>query len=558
MKKLLAVLLVLSLAWALSALAEGSLEEAVEAMQSAATLDEQLARLYDLSVDYGAELEKGAWDLGLTCIPAESLPGDLFPPSGETESLDRTVEDFEGSKFIAIYSDEGTIRLLGDFQARIPESIRAASLEEADAVLYLAHTSEACSDYTGPAYNRVYTVYVYRRGEAATTTAYRTFTTPPVSGYGVLTGETLMLSDLWAGLRPWFYGTIDVTYPEGTATYRVTGQSCCLANLEGDFIRYEIPSEVEGHPVTGIEYCYSETLEELVLPEGIAWIQIVAGPNITRMNFPSSLRRIAEDLPRKLEEMALNEGLEEIGDFAVLSGNGESFALPSTLKSIGRGTLEYGADCPYIIVPEGVTALPDYFLMDAGWVVCAYVPASVTSFGSDLFDYGGVRVFTPEDSPAARWASREGYDWVPCASAEEMPKPEYAEQDGFKYAIVAGEAVIVAYNGDAACVRIPDTLGGCPVTVVCEDSFCDLDALRAILFPDTVRRIEGWTIDGCPSLEAVFMPASVTDFHFQAVLSCEKAVIYAPAGSTVAENLDHTGDAFKEWTPGAEDAWFAE
>ena len=147
MKKLLAVLLVLSLAWALSALAEGSLEEAVEAMQSAATLDEQLARLYDLSVDYGAELEKGAWDLGLTCIPAESLPGDLFPPSGETESLDRTVEDFEGSKFIAIYSDEGTIRLLGDFQARIPESMRAASLEEADAVLYLAHTSEARSDY---------------------------------------------------------------------------------------------------------------------------------------------------------------------------------------------------------------------------------------------------------------------------------------------------------------------------------------------------------------------------------------------------------------------------
>ena len=558
MKKLIAMLLTLSLLLcALPATAEGALEAAAEAVQNASTIDDQLALLHEVSLQCAPELEAGGWETSLTCEPAQPLPEDLLPKE-EMEEAELSVQDFEGAKLIAIYDDQGDYFLLGDWQVRIPEAMRAASLEEADAVLCLAHTTQSRDDYIGFASNRNYYAYVYRRGDHVFTTAYHTLTTPPVTGYGTLSGERLSLSDLWSGVRQWFYGVIEVSYPEGTATYCIIGQTCCLAGLEGEFTRYEIPAEVEGYPVVGIEDCRNDALEELVLPEGIVWIQTVQGENLRKMNFPSTLRRIEKDVPEGLDEMILNEGLMEIGDFALMHGSGEAFSLPSTLKTMGRGALK-GADCSAIVVPEGVTALKDYFLMHHSRVLCVFVPASVTTFGTDLFDYGGIRIYTPEDSAAARLAKYRGYEWVPCERAQDMPIPMYAVEDGFEYAIVEGEAILTGYSGDETCVRVPDTLGGCPVAIVREDTFYKNDALRAVLFPDTVRKVEGSAVYKCEELEAVFIPASVTVLSSSAVYSCGvDTVLYAQEGSTAFEQPDgNSGWPHHEvWTPGAEEAWF--
>ena len=553
MKKLLAMLLALSLLLcALPATAEGALEAAAEAVQSASTIDEQLALLHEVSLECAPELETSGWETSLTCEPAQPLPEDLLPGE-EMEEAELSIQDFEGAKFIAIYDDRGTYRLLGDWQVRIPEAMRAASLEEADAVLCLVHTTQSRDDYIGFASNRNYYAYVYRRGDHVFTTVYHILTTPPVSGYGTLSGELVSLSELWSGVRPWFYGVIEVSYPEGTAAYRITGQTCCLAGLEGKFSRYEIPVEVEGYPVVGIEDCRNDTLEELVLPEGIVWIRTVKGEKLRRMNFPSTLRRIEKGLPG-LDEMILNEGLIEIGDFALMHGSGEAFSLPSTLKTMGRGVLKE-ADCAAIVVPEGVTELKDYFLMHYSRVLCVFVPASVTTFGSDLFDYGGIRIYTPEGSRAAQYANRECYEWVPCERAEDMPIPVYAVEDGFEYAIVEGEAILTGYSGDETCVQVPDTLGGCPVAIVREETFYKNEALRAVLFPVTVRKTEVCAVRDCESLEAAFLPASVTQCHSQTVIDCGGAVVYAPEGSVPWEEMNYY-DNLMNWTPGAEEAWF--
>ena len=560
MKKLTLFLLIgLVMLLGLPAAAEGTLETAAEELAAAVTLDEQLAKLYELSVAYADPLEIGGWDTSLTVAPAEELPEDLLP-GGSMEEAELSTADFEGAKFISIYDDMGDYRLLGDFQVRIPEAMRAASLEEADAVLLLTHSTTSRSDYTGPAHNRNYYAYVYRRGANVFTTAYHVLTTPPVTGYGPLTGERLSFSELWNGVRQWFFGVIEISYPEGTAKYRITGQSCCLAGLEGDFTKYEIPAEVEGHPVVGIERCKNDTLEELVLPEGIVWIRYAGGKNLRRMNFPSTLRRIEDYVEQYLDEMILNEGLEEISDYALLRGCGESFALPSTLKKIGKGSLEYGAGCPYLVIPEGVTRLPDYFLSGKGRVLCVFVPASVTSIGgSNLFDYGTVRIYTPEGSRAANWAAGMGYDWVACDRAEDMPKPAYAVENGFEYAIVEGEAYLTGYSGDETCVRIPSTLGGCPVAVVVEDTFCENDTLRAVLFPDSVRRSEGRAIFRCRAMEAAFIPSSIVDYHAQTVFDSGDAVCYVQAGSAAEEKLTkQSSSPFEIWTPGLEDQWFGE
>ncbi len=564
LRRIGAVLVLFCLAWlygtgqALAESASKVLASASEAVGAASTLNEQLALLYDLSFVCAAELENGGWNTGLTLAPAQPFPEDLLPAEDMEES-ELTPADFEGSKFIAIYDDQGDYRLLGDFQVRIPEAMRAVSLEEADAVLCLVHTTRARSDYTGPADNRLYCAYIYHRGSGVCVKVYHALTTPPVTGTGPLSGEHLSLAELWNGVRPWFYGVIELAYPEGTASYRITGRSCCLTGLSGAFVRYEIPSEVQGHPVTGIEAVNSDTLEELTVPEGVVWIRSVKGKNLRRMNFPSTLRRIEDYVSRDLEEAVLNEGLEEISDFSLLYGCGEAFTLPSTLKKLGRGSLEYGVDCPFLVIPDGITKLPDYFLSSKGKALCVYIPAGVTSFGTDLLDRGTVLIYTPEGSRASAWATSMGYEWIACASPEDMPKPRYAEDGGFEYAVVEGEAVLAGYSGGEACVRIPEVLGDCPVTVVRSYAFNNNGTMRAVLFPETVRRTEGSAVFRCRALEAAFVPASVANFHLQTVFDCGDVVVYAAPGSATEQKLqDSSHPSCEMWTPGLENDWFRE
>ena len=543
--------------------AEGmeTLKDIQDTISEASTLNEQLGILYDASFRFSDELETAGWDVSLSFAPAEELPEDLIYTKEVIDAMESTtlsVSDLEGSKIICLFNDAGKTKLLGDFQVRIPENLRAASIEEADTLLYMLHYTTSRSDYIGSASDRHYDVYIIRREENTCCTIYYKRTTPPVTGYGALSGESVPLSDLWNGTRPWFYGTIEIQYPEGTATYRITGNTCCLAALDGEFVRYEIPESVNGYPVTGIEECNCETLEELVLPEGIVWIQKISSKNLKTMNFPSTVRRITGSVTSSLKNLILNEGLEEIGDFALLYADGENFFLPSTLKSVGRGTLEHGSDCVRVIIPEGMTALPDFFMTDADNLLAVYIPASITSFGSDLLNYGTCRIFAPEGSRAASWAKYNEYNWTPCESPEDMPQVYLGDENGFQYGIVGDEAVLIGYTGSNENVFIPETLGGYPVTSIHCYAFSQNNAIRSIVIPETVTELQSWFADFCYGLKEIYIPSSVTLHHlgsyWQHTYLDPENIIYVQNDSPIAKEWEDTENDFSWaiWTPGAE------
>ena len=152
------------------------------------------------------------------------------------------------------------------------------------------------------------------------------------------TPELCSVCSVSAKVRKAFFGTLVVSYPEGIATFRVTGDTCCIVGLEGGFTHYEIPAEVEGYPVTGIERIKNDTLESLTLPEGVVYIENAERyalwcKNLTSMNFPSTLRRIGTyaDCHFPITALELNEGLEEIGRNA-FSGSSGSKSETSTWK----------------------------------------------------------------------------------------------------------------------------------------------------------------------------------------------------------------------------------
>ena len=563
MKKLLAILLTLSLllcAW--PALAESALEAAAQSVQAAATLDEQLAALDALATDGAGELDTPGWTESLIVPLMEALPSDLRPGTGEPARVDALPEGLTGARFIAILEDckalygeegQGELSLLGDFQARLPEPNRARSLAEAEAVLYVRRTLRHNSNYIGgEAFDNITTVTAFPRGGEAVI-LYSGSNDPPAMGVGSrLVAASIPMEEVWSAVRPFFQSIVSLEYPEGMASFRRTANGYALAGLEGDFESYEIPAEVEGLPVIGIENCSCSTLKALVLPEGVEWIGLGAMRcyNLRQINFPASLRHIADkafEYPNALTRLDLNEGLEVIGSDAFVGTERlEALTLPSTLTEIGSSAFEKTAfDCPSVAIPEGVKAL--WGVLDRGDLLCAWLPASVEDIANSLW-IDALIVCAPEGSYTAEFAVSHDMPFIACATSADMPEASFHEEGDYRYGIVGDQAVLLQYTGSETEVSVPETLGGCPVTNVRARAFSELEALREVRFPETVEAFAGFLFADCPQLEAVWFPASarIVDIFAMGTSPDPNLTAWVPAGSKARQVAEERGWNWKE------------
>ena len=545
------------------------LQEAANLLSNAETLDEQIAMLHELSKVYSEMLENGGWDVDLSHIRAKSPAEELIPDLDNTDNI-IIPEDifalFEDRKIISLYSDGGDINLLGDFYARLPENMQAGSLQEADTILYLRHYLIARTDYIGSASNRFYEIYLIDRNDQKVYQLYETYTTPPLSGTGHLTGDIIPLESLWRFIRKHVYGTITIEYPEGTAEFRITGKTCSICALNGDFINYEIPAEVQGYPVKAIDLIRNETVESLTLPEGIETITSVVCQNLTKINFPSTLKSIGSHAfymsgqggfnYSNITEWNLNEGLEEIGDGA-LRARECTISLPSTLEYTGDYFLNNGVKNSYLIFPEGFKGLREFSLYHTGHLICVYFPASVIYIeGNCLASGKNIRLYAPEGSYAARWAKQKGCDYVPCDDPESMPRPYYITDENYEYAVVENEVFIYRYLGNEACVTVPETLSGLPVTTLMEEAFCYNESLRLLVLPDSVEKVNHNFVFSCDNLEALFIPgttkASELTNHANDLISCRNPVTVYTTEDALCKQRYRYNVIWAEWTPGLE------
>ena len=563
MKKLLAILIIFSLLLcAIPSLAEDAVGAAAEALKQCASLDDQLAVLDALATDGTAALDAPGWTDSLSVPLTEELPVDLRPGTDAPERVDALPEALIKARFIAVFEDctalygedgLGELSLLGDFQARLPEPNRARSLAEAEAVLYVRRTLRHNSGYIGgEAYDSITTVTAFPRGGEAVE-LYSESNDPPAMGVGSrLVAASIPMEEVWNAVRPFFQSVVSLEYPEGTASFRRTANGYALAGLDGVFESYEIPAEVEGLPVVGIENCDCYTLTALVLPQSVEWIGLGAMRchHLSRINFPASLRRIADkafEFPNELTQLDFHEGLEAIGSEAFIGTERlEAVTLPSTLKQIGSDAFQQTAfDCPSVAIPEGVRAL--WGMLDKGDLLCAWLPASVEEIANSLW-INGLIVCAPEGSYAAEYAVSQDLPYIACARPEDMPEASFHEDGDWRYGIVGDQAVLLGYTGSAAEVSVPDTLGGCPVTIVHARAFSGLEALREVRFPETVEALAGFLFVDCPQLEAVWFPASarIVDIFALGTTADPNLAAWVPAGSKAREIAEARGWNWKE------------
>lgn len=96
------------------------------------------------------------------------------------------------------------------------------------------------------------------------------------------------------------------------------------------------------------------------------------------------------------------------------------------------------------------------------------------------------------------------------AKAAPASNAVYAEQtpvtpadSDFNYVVINGNAYIRKYNGAAASIRIPDTLGGKPVTRILAAAFRTNHTLTYIYIPSSVTQVFGGAFGFCDNLTTI-------------------------------------------------------
>jgi hypothetical protein len=110
-------------------------------------------------------------------------------------------------------------------------------------------------------------------------------------------------------------------------------------------------------------------------------------------------------------------------------------------------------------------------------------------------------------TPIQNMPNRKEYWGLPTAdeiAADEERKKEventvskYGRKEGFSYQIAGGGAAILGYDRFEDRITIPENVEGFPVTKICDSAFKDIDFLRIVKIPESVKHIGESAFNGC-------------------------------------------------------------
>lgn len=106
-----------------------------------------------------------------------------------------------------------------------------------------------------------------------------------------------------------------------------------------------------------------------------------------------------------------------------------------------------------------------------------------------------------------------------CVLSGLIPASVVLAEEPYTYEILDGKAVITLYNGTEETVTVPDTLGDAPVAGIGAFAFEEA-AVKELVLPDNLERIEDGAFFGCAALEKVTFGNSLTHLGDGAFADC--------------------------------------
>lgn len=261
------------------------------------------------------------------------------------------------------------------------------------------------------------------------------------------------------------------TYTSGFYSWKYNNNGITIVKYNGDELRVEIPSEIDGYPVTIIgemAFLTNTTVESIIISDSVNEIQSGA--------FLSCIR---------LSEIVLPEAVTTIpydcfGNCLSL----KSLTLPQNVTEIGKWAFDCCRELNTVYSMGKITKIGDEAFRDCGKLVSVENISEECDISDNAFDY--------------------------CRRIDSV------QYDDFYCRIRDNGIEIADYIGDDENVIIPDTINGLPVISVGKYAFnvnIDEDPrfdrmcnILHITLPGTVIYLEEGAFCQCPRVESVDMP----------------------------------------------------
>ena len=314
----------------------------------------------------------------------------------------------------------------------------------------------------------------------------------------------------------WNYSYCPVVwgYIDWSKVYEYTnnGDSITINKYIGTDTVVEIPSEIDGLPVTSIGYPGFNQITNITIPDSIIYINGSAFngcPNLEYNEYDNALYLGNNENPYL--------ALIKAKDTSITSCN-----INDNTKIIASDAFEFCSNLTSITIPNSVTSIGNCAFLHCGFK-SIIIPDNVTHMSSNAF-WGcyNITIYCEAESKPDNWA----YDWNDTAPMEEpnvyLPVVwGYIDWSNvYEYTNNGDSITINKYIGTDTEVEIPSKIDGLPVTAIADYAFVWCSSLTSIVIPDRVTSIGWYAFYGCSSLASVVIGDSVTSIGYYAFSGC--------------------------------------
>ena len=312
------------------------------------------------------------------------------------------------------------------------------------------------------------------------------------------------------------------------------------AKVEGDII---IPEGVSSIP--GSAFRYQTGITSVTIPDSVtrigqnAFYGCSSLQSVTIGNGVTSIEWNAFRDCRSLQSVTIGNGVTSIDSWAFVgcyyitrvdyAGDISGWLNISGLNSLlGSSSCELyigGTKVEELVIPDGVTSIPDSAFQNLKGITSVTIPDSVTSIGQSAFrNCSGLQSVTIGNGVT----SIGSYAFEGC-TAEIVwgDEPVITEIGDYAFAGYKGTSFVIpdsvtsiVWNAFSGCSGLQSVTIGNGVTSIGERAFENFSSLTEVTIGNGVTSIGDWAFSGCSSLTSVTIPDSVTSIGSYAFYNC--------------------------------------
>lgn len=322
----------------------------------------------------------------------------------------------------------------------------------------------------------------------------------------------------------------------GDLTYSVSDAEVKITDCTQSVTMVEIPSEIDGNPVTSIDsYAFKKctNLTNITIPESVTNIGVGAFDSctsLTNITIPESVTDVGGGAfygCSSLVSINIPSGVTDI--------EGNTFWNCTSLKNITLSegiTKIYGSafrcctSLSNITIPDSVTSIDGYAFRDCSNLTNINIPNSVTSIGNYTF-YGCdslISIIIPSGV-----TSIGDYAFYECDSLTSITIPNNVKKIGtnafynctnLTRAIIGDNVTTIGNYAFSGCAGLVNVVLDGDVTTIGSNAFSNCTGLASVIIGDSVTTIGNYAFSNCKGLTTITIPESVTSINCTVFNGC--------------------------------------